>query len=312
MTRLIGLPLVAGLGSALLFLSLAKGVAAGVLLSYAAPLPLMMAGLGWGGLAAGAASLVGLAAVAAVAGALSALPFAVVAVLPALVVVNRALLWRSDDAGRVEWYPPGLVLAWLAGTAGLMLVVAAALIPGHEAGIEGWLAETIGSMLKVLAPSLSEEQRGLATQWWTPLFPSMLAGSWLVMAVVNAATAQGILVRSGRNRRPSPVYRQLWLPTWLGAALLAAVLVGWLAGGDPGYVGRNLALVAVVPFAFLGLAGVHQWAAGRSNANWVLAVTYLVLFVAFGWAVLAVAGLGLVRFVSGFRDRAISGGGKEE
>jgi hypothetical protein len=38
----------------------------------------------------------------------------------------------------------------------------------------------------------------------------------------------------------------------------------------------------------------------------------LVLFVAFGWAILAVAGLGLVRFVSGFRSRAASGGGKEE
>ncbi len=139
----------------------------------------------------------------------------------------------------------------------------------------------------------------------------MVAGSWLVMSVANAAAAQGILARLGRNRRPSPAYRELTLPSWSGVALLVAVAAAWL-GGDLGYVARSLAALALVPFALLGMATVHRRVVGRPYAGLLLAMFYGVLFVAFGWAVIAVAGLGLVRFLTMFRRPATTGGGKEE
>lgn len=306
------LPLAAGLLSALLFLSVAKGIAAGVLLSYAAPLPLMAAGLGLGLGAAVAASLAGAAAVAVVAGAFSALPFAVAVVLPGLVVVRQALLWRATADGGVEWYPPGLVLGWLTGAGAVLIVIGTAFVPEHPEGVQGWVAETLGRTLDALAPSLPEGQRRTASDWWAPLFPAMVAGSWLVMSVANAVAAQGILVRFGRNRRPSPLYRRIDLPVWLGVLLAGAGAVGGLAEGDLGYVARNVAAVALVPFAVLGVAAIHQWVAGRRNARLMLATFYGVLFLAFGWAVVAAAGLGLVRFMTRFRRRGDSAGGEEE
>lgn len=296
MNRHLGLALAAGLLSALLFLSLAKGIALGIVLSYAAPLPLIMAGLGFGMGASVIAGVVGAGAVALVAGWHSIPPFMVAAALPALVVTNRALLRRTAADGSTEWYPPGLVLAWLTAAGLALLLLGTALVAGHPEGVQAWVAQTIAHTLELLAAEVPVEQRAQAVTWWTPLFPAMVVSSWLVMAVVNATGAQGILTRAGRARRSRPAYGELWLPDWLAVILAACGLAAAALSGDAGYVAANLAVVALVPFLFLGLAGIHRWAAGRPSARLVLAVTYGLLVLAFGWAALAVAGLGLVRF----------------
>jgi hypothetical protein len=316
-TRSFGVPLAAGLVSSLLFLSLAKGFAAGMLLSYLAPLPLMMVGLHMGTGAALAAGLAATVAVALTAGGLSPLPFALVAVLPSLVVVRQALLWRESAEGNVEWYPPGLVLSWLTGTGLALIFIGAALVPDRPDGVENgglqaWVADTIGRTLEMVAPTLALEQRNAAIGWWAPFFPAMVAGSWLAMAVVNAVTAQGFLVRLGRNRRPTPAYRELELPLWQGVVLAAAAAIGALAEGDLGYLARNAVVVTLMPFALLGLAAVHGWAAGRPGARLYLAAMYGGLFLASAWVFIPVAGLGLVRFMTRFRRAESSGGGKEE
>ena len=317
MTGSIGIALASGLLSSLLFLSLAKGFAAGMLLSYLAPLPLMMVGLHRGLAAALVAGLAAMAAVAAVAGGLSSLPFAIMAVLPSLVVVRQALLCRSDSAGNVEWYPPGLVLGWLTALGVALILVGAALVPeqpagGEMGGVQAWVADMIGKTMSLLAPTLTDEQRKMALDWWVPFFPAMLAGSWLVMAIVNAVSAQGFLVRLGRSQRPTPVYRKLELPVWLGVVLAAAFAAGAVAEGDLGYLARSITAVTLIPFALLGLAAMHGWAANRPSARILLAVMYGVLFLASAWAFAPVAGLGLVRFVTRFRRSADGGDGKEK
>jgi hypothetical protein len=316
-TRSFGVPLAAGLISSLLFLSLAKGFAAGMLLSYLAPLPLMMVGLYRGFGAVLGAGLAAMAAVALAAGGFALLPFAVVVMLPSLVVVRQALLWRTNADNSVEWYPPGLVLSWLTGIGLTLIVIGALLIPDRPDGVENgslqaWVADTIGRTLEMLAPDLTPGQRKSASEWWVPFFPAMVAGSWLAMAVVNAVTAQGFLVRLGRNRRPTPPYRELELPLWLGLVLAAAAITGAVAEGDLGYLARSAVVVTLMPFGLLGLAAVHGWAAGRSNARLYLAAMYGGLFLASAWVFIPVAGLGLVRFMTRFRRAETSGGGKEE
>jgi len=316
-TRSIGVPLAAGLLSSLLFLSLAEGFAAGIVFSYIAPLPLMAVGLWrgtWAGLVAGLAAM---AAVAGVAGVVSSLPFGIAVVLPSLVVVRQALLWRTNADGGVEWYPPGLVLGWLTAIAAALILIGAAMVSGTASGgemggVQAWVTDTIGKTLGILAPTLTDEQRHAALVWWVPLFPAMVAGSWVVMATANAAAAQGLLTRFGRNRRPTPVYRELALPAWLGAALAVASVMGGLTGGDLGYLARSVAVVTLMPFVLLGLAVVHGWAAGRPGARMLLAVVYGVLFLASTWALIPMAGLGLARFVTRFRPRPDGRGGKEE
>ncbi|RAU22205.1 hypothetical protein CU669_08715 [Paramagnetospirillum kuznetsovii] len=317
MTGSIGISLAAGLLSSVLFLALAKGIAVGMLLSYLAPLPLMMAGLNRGTTAALVAGSAAMAAVALGVGGIASLPFAITAVLPALVVVRQSLLWRGNADGSVEWYPPGLVLAWLTGMGLALILIGAAFVPGQTdsgelVGIQDWVSDAVGRTFTLLAPSLTVEQRHAAIGWWVPFFPAMVAGSWLIMAVVNATLAQGFLARLGKSQRPTPAYRELELPLWLGVALPTALAVGAMVEGDLGYLARNMAVVTVVPFVLLGLAVMHEWVARRPNARLLLAVTYGVLFLASAWAIFPVAGLGLARFVTRFRRTAESGGGKED
>jgi hypothetical protein len=309
--RQLGLALAAGLLSAVMFLSLAKGIALGAVLSYVAPLPLMMAGLALGMRASVVAAGAAAVAVAAVAGGFSALPFAVAAALPALVVTNRAMLWRHAADGSAEWYPPGLVLAWLTAAGLALLLCGSALLAGGPDGIEGNVTRVLGNALDLMAADIPAEMRAKAVKWWTPLFPAMVIGSWLIMAVVNATGAQGLLARLGRARRPSPVYRELMLPDWLGFGLVAVVVAAVLVRGDLGYITANAVVVLLIPFVCLGLAGIHRWARGRPNAGTLLAAMYGLLFLAFGWAAVAVAGLGLVRFWTMRFRRPDSGGGME-
>jgi len=317
--RAVTIALAAGLLSALMFVSLSEGLAIGVLLTYLAPLPLMIAGLARGAATAGLAGAVATASVAAVSGGVASLPFGLAVAIPAVVVARQALLWRTTPSGTVEWYPPGLVLGWLTGMAIALILIGAALASGQggadvtSGGLQEWVTATVGRTLDLLTPTLDASQRQQVAEWWVPFFPALIGGSWLVMTLVNASLAQSILVRSGHNRRPSPAYsREMDLPTWLGVVLTTAAAVGAMVEGDLGYLGRSVAVVALVPFALSGLAAVHGWAAGRPNARMLLVVVYGVLFLVSAWALLLVAGLGLVRFVTRFRPTGDSGGGKEK
>lgn len=293
-----------------MFLSLVKGIALGALLSYLAPLPLIMAGLALGWAAALIAGVAMLAAVAA--GELVlVLPSAVGVVLPALVVSNRALLWRNAADGTVHWYPPGHVLAWLTATGLALMLIGMALLAGRPEGIQGFFAEVIGRTLDMVASDLPAERRKQAVEAWASLFPAMVVGSWLVMSMLNAVGAQALVARLGHARRATPAYRELELPDWPGIALVAVVVAAVLTDGDVGYVAANLMVVLLIPFVCLGLAGIHRWASGRPNARLVLALAYGLLILANGWAAAAVAGLGLVRFWTMRFRRRKSGGGME-
>ncbi len=311
MNRQLGLALAAGLLSALLFLSLAKGIALGALLSYVAPLPLIMAGLALGTRAAIVAGLAAMAAVALVTGGFSALPYAISAVVPAVVVANRALLRHDADDGSVHWYPPGLVLAWLTAAGLALMLCGSALLIGTPEGVEGSVSKLLGAALDLMAADLPADRRAVVIGLWAPLFPALVVGSWLLMTVLNACGAQGLLARLGRARRPSPDYRELWLPDWLAIGLVVTAVLAILAGGDVAYVAASAAAVLLIPFGFLGLAVIHRWARGRSNPGLVLVAVYGLLFLVFGFAAPAVAGLGLARFWTMRFRRHESGGGME-
>lgn len=306
--RQLPLAAAAGLLSASLFLSLAKGIALGALLSYVAPMPVMLAGLVLGMTASASAGAVGMVAVALVVNPVSVLPFFIAVVLPALVVANRATLGRTAPDGTVEWYPPGLILSWLTAT-GLVLVLAGiGLVGDHPDGARGWVTAMIGRFLDLVAADIPLMARTKAVEWWVPFFPAMVISSWLVMAVINGVLAQALALRLGRAIRPRPSYGQISLPDWMAQGLGLCGLASLSSQGNLEYAALNAGLVLGIPFLFLGLAGIHGWAKGRPNAGFILAVTYGLLILIFGWAALAVAGLGLARFLRSRFRRPDSGG----
>lgn len=299
MSKQLGLAAIAGLTSAIIFLLVGHALTP---LIYLAPFPLFLAGFGLGLVAVAVAAVVGLAAVVAVGGGAMALPYGAAAVVAPLLVVRQALLWRSDGAGRTEWYPPGLLLAWLTAVAIGALAAAALLLPAHPEGLEGLVREHVIEGLEALGV-VDANVRDTLLALWVPFLPAMVGAAWIVVSIANAAVAQWLLVRTGRSLRPSPAYQAVSVPDWMVGALVAAVVAAALTEGSLAYLARNLTAVLLVPFVFQGLAWVHGATRRRPNSGLLLALFYGVFFLMFGWAVVAVAGLGLVRHWTKLRRR---------
>ena len=313
MTGRIGLGLAAGLLAALLFLSIAQGAANGPLLAFFTPFPLMAAALGLEQSAAVVATAAGAIAVTLAGDGAFGVTFLAIAGLPALLVANRALLWRRAGDGEIEWYPAGRVLAGLTVLAMAVFVAVAIALPPHADGLRGWMAESLSHSLEMVGDEVTAEQRRMASATLAAILPGMVMAVWVLMAVLNALAAQAVLVGLRRNRRPNPAYGGLDLPDWLGGVLVTTALVGAMAGGSVGYVAANMAAVTLVPFSLLGVATIHRHIAARPGAAIGLVVFYGVLVIFFVWALIPAAGLGLVQFVKmRFRRRVPSDGGKEE
>jgi len=305
-----GLTGVAGLASGLVFLSVIGGGTLGVLLIYLVPLPLMMVGLSLGLLYAVAASVLAAAVVGVVT--VQAVPsFALVAVLPSLILVRQALLRRWHlESGDIDWYPPGKVLAWLTGVAVGLLLLGAGVLASQGLNIEELIGRHVLEFLDKMPQSAPEEMRSALIALWTALMPAMACCAWLVIAVLNGVLAQWTVVKAERGIRPTPAYGDIVLPIWVAGALAVAAAIGFLAKGDLGYVARNVAVVLLLPHLFVGLAEVHRLLRNRPGGAVLLALFYAVFIALFQWALFAVAGLGLVRHWT--RPRRRDAGGQEE
>src|SRR3954449_3110268 len=127
MMTIIPIALVAGAASALMFASIVSGALTSLLLFYLAPLPLMVAALGWGPLSAGIGGLAAAIGLGAIFGLPYCLAFVLTVAVPACWLGHLALLGRpvatapsaSNGAARpapvLEWYPLGRILLWTAG-----------------------------------------------------------------------------------------------------------------------------------------------------------------------------------------------------
>ncbi len=310
MSKGIGLSVAAGIASGVVYLSVLAGGTLGILLTYFTPLPLVMVGLAFGLRRLLLASIIA-SAVVAVAGPQAIMMYAVVGPLPMLILVRLALRWRQTTDGTGEWYPTGALLAWLSVVAVGLMLLGSAVLPSGDGGVQGMVHRQVAAFLDEAAPMVSAEVKDSATALWSAMFPAMVGGAWLVMAVLNGVVGQWTVARAGFALRPTPVYTRLELPLWLLPVLAAAVAVGLTAGGDVGYLGRNAAAVLLWPYVFGGLAVVHRAIRGRPNAGMLLALFYVAFFAMFGWALIAVAGLGLVRHWTRLR-RHDAGGGQEE
>jgi hypothetical protein len=288
--------------SASLYLSVVLGSAGAMLLAYLAQLPLFVAALGFGTVAGLTASGAGTVMVALLGGMLAGVLYLLVNGVPVLVMSRQALLSRSDADGGTEWYPPGLLIARLtmigAGAFALVGLWLASSQPGLEESLRSFL---LGGMERLAGASGDDDRRRLVDMI-VPWFPAAVVGSWIVMVTINGALAQGLLARFHRNLRPSPEMAELALPSTLLMALAVAALAWIVADGALGFIGRNLAMILLVPFFYLGLAVVHAFARFSRFRGWMLVTAYGSMMV-LGWPVLLVTVLGLFEQGLGLRRR---------
>lgn len=311
MIVIIAIALAAGSASALMFASIVSGALISLLLFYLAPLPLMVAALGWGPLGA---TIGGIAAASGL-GLLFGLPyciaFAVTVALPAWWLGHLALLGRpvaNAASGNgaapatpvLEWYPVGRILLWIAGLA-MLTTIAALLTLGSDAdAITGALRR---GLLRILGPR-EPASAGDVERWVDALVivaPSAATLIALMTLTLNLWLAARITATSGRLHRPWPDLKSAALPPMTLVALSVA-LAFCFTGGLLAMLAQIVTTALMMAYALAGFAVLHTLTlALKYRALW-LSGTYAIVTVV-GWPILAIVALGLADAVFGLRQR---------
>jgi hypothetical protein len=265
-----------GLSAACLALWAFHGLTFGPLGFWLAPLPLFLAGLGFGPLAGLGAAAIGGAALWLDGVDLGLWLFLLGFGIPA------ALLVAASRGGRVLGLP--LVLLGLLPAAGI--AVAAFWLADMPGGLEGTLAAMAQASLSrfdlpASAVSVSDVVRVKAAAIGICQSLALAGNGWL---------AGRLLARFGIA--PAPAWSAARLPGWY--ALLPALAFGlWLAAGDEGdAVELSMMLVLLLPLMLHGLAVLHTRTRGRGERPLLLGAVYVSLLILFLPASLAVAGYG--------------------
>ena len=305
MAQRILIALGAGLAAGVLFVLPAKGVLAGVWLSVLAPMPLMIACMGYGLLAGVGAAVIG-AIVAAFMQPVLGLVFLVSTSFPALL-----LAWLSVhvfSGGRR--LPPGLLLTavtTLSIVATWGMVAFVGLIYG---GLDTAASEISAGVVELLKNMKGVEggDDAASSQALDNLAPVLVASVPAVMAFWSVLALSLNLWLAARVTMISGQFAQAWpdLPTSLDLprAALGAFAVATLACALPGAarVFASSAAVALgVAFAFQGLAALHRLTRDRSGRPGLLAVVYALIFVLFPLPLFVVAGVGVADNVKPLR-----------
>ena len=299
----VAIAVLGGVTSALFYLSVLFGGAGALILGYLAPLPLFLAGLWLGSTASILAGLAGAVAVWMAAGsAFVAGTYLVTGALPAVIVVRQALLARALPNGDIEWYPPGRLLMVLTGLGLAGFAGAVIMALGQPDGLEGVVRRVLVAMAGQIFPTGGETAPDADAFWLATALPGIAVLSWLIMTIVNAVLAQGVLMRFNRNQRPPMALADVEVPGWLVPAFLAASLGAAVAPDPVSFHAVNAALILALPLAFAGLAVVHVMARSRSARLPILVGFYMFLFL-FGWPIILVIGLGMIEQWIGLRRR---------
>jgi len=308
--------LAAGCASALMFASIVSGALISLLLFYLAPLPLMVAALGWGSLSATIGGITAASGLGAIFGLPYCIAFALTVALPAWWLGHLALLGRpmtngvssgngaSAVAAGLEWYPVGRILLWISGFAALTTMAALLTLGADAATILGALRR---GLLRIIG-ARDAASAGETEQWVDALVTIAPAAAALVAMMtltLNLWLAARITATSGRLHRPWPDLKSAALPAMTLAALCAAIAFCF-TGGLLAILAQIATAALMMAYALIGFAVLHTLTlALRSRALW-LGCTYLIVTV-FGWPALAMVALGLADAVFGLRQRYLQG-----
>ena len=313
-------PLIIGAGSGLvaaaLFASAATATALAGVLFYLAPLPLCLAGLGWGTSAALIAALTGTVVVAIALGPAAAAIFALSIAAPIALLAHLALLSRPVSAAEgepnaaLEWYPPGRLIGWAALIAGLLAALLVLVLGYDQDSYRESIREILShSALKDLDPDgtlFTEENIAKISGLIAWVLPAAFAIVWLTVTLFNLWIAGRIVDASGRALRPWPDLHALELPNAF-VLLFAGALAASFLPGLAGLLATGLAGALLFAYALQGLAVIHVYSLGMPLRSLLLATVYLaILFL--GWVVIVVAIIGLAEPSLGLRRRAAHGG----
>jgi len=320
MIQIILIGIGAGAAAALLFASVISGAWLSVVLFYLAPLPVMLAGLGWSHWAALIAAFAGAVTLGVAFGGYFFLAFLAGAGLPAWWLGYLTLLARpagdapvNGGAPEFEWYPPGRLATWAAALGALTVVVAV-----FNFGLDGESVRT--NLHHALAQLLHlKTGSGAGTQAGAPAIEGVgnakVLLDFLVEAVPPAAAVLSTLTYlvnlwlggrivsfSGRLKRPWPDLSAMTYPRAMAPALGVAVALSF-APGLFGILASVVAAALLLAFGVLGFAVLHAISRTMASRGFLLGGAYAAVLV-FGWPLLAMGIIGLADMFVDLRGRA--------
>jgi hypothetical protein len=302
----------AGAATALLFASVASGSPLSVLLFYLAPLPILIAALGWSHWAALIAAIVASAGLAALFGSFFFVAFLLGVGLPAWWLGYLALLARPVPNGspdKLEWYPVGHLVVW-AALLGALVVIATMLNFGtDEESFRAALRSALERAFNIQgaapsspgAPSPRLPERSRLIEFLVGALPPAAAVLTTITNVVNLWLAARIVKVSGRMRRPPPDLSAMQFPSY-APPLTAAAVAGSFLPGLIGIASGVVAAATLMAYAILGFAVLHAVTRGMNSRPLALGGVYVAVIV-FGWPVLMMTLLGLADAVFDVRGR---------
>jgi hypothetical protein len=304
----------AGLVAAALFASAATAAALAGILFYLSPLPLCLAGLGWGRSAVLLAGLTGTVVIAASLGPGTAAAFVLTIAAPIAVLVHLLLLSRPAGpdaaAGALEWYPPGRLVGWAALIAGLLAGLLVLLLGYDQESYQQSIRQILDhSALKELDPDgtiFTKETVESLSVILAKALPAAFAIVWLTIVLFNLWLAGIIVAASERSLRPWPHLQDLELPNAFVAVFAVAILASFIPG-ILGLLATGLAGAMLFAYVLQGLAVIHVYSRGSPFRILLLTVVYLGILL-LGWVAILVAILGLGEPMFGLRARSVQSG----
>jgi len=302
MLRIVFVGIGAGIAAALLFASVVSGALLSVLLFYLAPLPIMIAALGWSHWAGLIAATVSSASLAAALGIHFCLAFVIGVALPAWWLGYLALLARPNPVDNdVEWYPAGRLVLWSAAIGSLIVIAA---IPQFGLDRQSFQAG-LKTALQYLFHPQSETSGTSDTTAMIDLLvlavPPLAAFVSTLTLAFNLWCAGSIVRISGRLQRPWPDIPTMTFPKF-APALLAAAVIGAFLPGMLGLVSGILTASLFMAYALLGFCVLHAITRAMRSRGFLLAGTYAAVVV-LGWPVLIMTVLGLADAALNLRAR---------
>jgi hypothetical protein len=298
----------AGAAAALLFASVATGSLISVLLFYLAPLPILIAALGWSHWAALFAAVTAAGGLTIALGTYFFFAFLLGVGLPAWWLGYLTLLARpSADGGDLDWYPVGRLVLWAAVLGALVVVTAMPTLGLDADSFRSGLRKSFENILNsqgqgpTLTPKTDKVTTDRVIDFLIMVVPPAAAILSTLINMIDLWLAGRIVRLSGRLTRPWPDLAETRLPP-IAAVLLAGAVAACFLPDLPGLIGGLFVSTLMVAYAAVGLATLHSISRGMKSRSLLLSGTYTALII-FGWPVLLLAVFGLADAFIDLRTR---------